>query len=292
MDSSLAFGTVSNQALALDHLAEMPSASMDAVELEPSPSDLESGIDGTAARPDFGHTIDSANGVNAKNSPANTSRARAKTARAKIIEFPRSTFGEAPVPIDELAEPMLDRPRILEVPEVAPPLPALGGITIEAIQQNDTHRKPGIDIPLQSAPVLRRMAAAVIDGVIVVAASALFGAIFWKVAEFRPPLMQLLGHAAGIPFLFWAAYQYLLMVYAGGTPGLRLAGLELARFDGAPASRRLRRWRVFASYLSAVSIGMGYAWLFLDEDVLCWHDRITHTYLAPRKRGNSAANAA
>ncbi len=28
---------------------------------------------------------------------------------------------------------------------------------------------------------------------------------------------------------------------------------------------------------------MGYAWLFLDEDALCWHDRITHTYLAPRK---------
>ena len=26
---------------------------------------------------------------------------------------------------------------------------------------------------------------------------------------------------------------------------------------------------------------MGYAWLFLDEDSLCWHDRITHTYLAP-----------
>jgi hypothetical protein len=29
---------------------------------------------------------------------------------------------------------------------------------------------------------------------------------------------------------------------------------------------------------------MGYAWLFLDEDSLCWHDRITHTYLAPKKR--------
>jgi hypothetical protein len=29
---------------------------------------------------------------------------------------------------------------------------------------------------------------------------------------------------------------------------------------------------------------MGYAWLFLDEDALCWHDRITHTYLAPKTR--------
>ncbi len=29
---------------------------------------------------------------------------------------------------------------------------------------------------------------------------------------------------------------------------------------------------------------MGYAWVFLDEDSLCWHDRITHTYLAPSAR--------
>ncbi len=49
-------------------------------------------------------------------------------------------------------------------------------------------------------------------------------------------------------------------------------------------TRRLRRWRVLASYLSAVSLGMGYAWVFLDEDSLCWHDRITHTYLAPIRR--------
>jgi hypothetical protein len=43
---------------------------------------------------------------------------------------------------------------------------------------------------------------------------------------------------------------------------------------------------VLASYLSAASLGMGYAWVFLDEDVLCWHDRITHTYLAPKRSAN------
>ena len=83
--------------------------------------------------------------------------------------------------------------------------------------------------------------------------------------------------------MFWALYQYLLIVYAGRTPGLSAAGLELACFDGRPARRSLRRWRVLASYLSAASLGMGYAWVFLDEDALCWHDRITHTYLAHGK---------
>ena len=81
--------------------------------------------------------------------------------------------------------------------------------------------------------------------------------------------------------VLWIAYQYLLLVYSGTTPGLRIAKLRLECFDGSPAPRRLRRWRVLASVLSTVSLGLGYAWCFLDEDALCWHDRITRTYTAP-----------
>jgi uncharacterized RDD family membrane protein YckC len=204
-------------------------------------------------------------------------------ASAKIIAFPRFTSAAPPAPLNELAEPVFDRPRILEAPDVSPPPPALGGITMEATQPKEVEKRPGIEIPLQSAPLSRRMAATAVDALVIAAASALFGVIFWKVAAVRPPLVQILELSAAVPCLFWAAYQYLLIVYSGNTPGLRLAGLELARFDGSPASRRLRRWRVLASYLSAVSLGMGYAWLFLDEDALCWHDRITRTYLAPKR---------
>jgi hypothetical protein len=205
---------------------------------------------------------------------------------AKIIEFPRSEFSRSwtppQAPLDELAEPVLDRPRILEAPEVVPPLPALGGITIEPVQPTEIEKRPGIDIPLQSAPLERRIFAAAVDAAIIAMACALFGFIFWKVTAIRPPRLQAMGLAAGLSGLFWAAYQYLLVVYSAKTPGLRLAHLELTRFDGSRASRRLRRWRVLASFLSAASLGMGYIWVFLDEDSLCWHDRITHTYLAPR----------
>jgi hypothetical protein len=121
-----------------------------------------------------------------------------------------------------------------------------------------------------------------IDGTIVGVASALFSLIFWKVTSMQPPRLQLMSLAAGIPCMFWAAYEYLLIVYSGSTPGLRVAHLELTRFDGSAAKRSLRRWRVLASFLSAASLGMGYTWLFLDEDSLCWHDRITRTYLAPK----------
>jgi uncharacterized RDD family membrane protein YckC len=182
-----------------------------------------------------------------------------------------------------LAEAVTDRPRILEAPEVVLPPPALGGITIEPAQQPETEKRPGIDIPLQSAPLARRIFSAAIDGVIIAAACALFAFIFWKLTAIRPPRLQMMSLTAGLSGLFWSAYQYLLVVHSGTTPGLRLARLELARFDGTPASRRLRRWRVLASFLSAASLGMGYAWVFLDDDSLCWHDRITHTYLAPSK---------
>jgi hypothetical protein len=198
----------------------------------------------------------------------------------KIIEFPRSWAPPAR-PVDELAEPVIASPRILEVPEFVPPPPALGGITIEPGEQAEIERRPGIDFPLQSAAPSRRIAAAAIDGTVIAAACAVFGWIFWKMAGFRPPRVQLLEISVALAGLLWAAYQYLLIVYSGRTPGLYLTRLELARFDGRAANRRLRRWRVLASFLSAVSLGMGYAWVFLDEDALCWHDRITHTYLAP-----------
>lgn len=208
----------------------------------------------------------------------------------KIIEFPHPWF-PPPRPPDELAEPVLASPRILDVPEVVPPPPALGGITIEPLIPVAIERRPGIDFPLQSASLGRRIFAAVVDAFILAASGLVFGSIFWKLTAMRPPRSQMAEMVAGFGALFWAVYQYLLIVYSGSTPGLRLARLQLSRFDGTRTSRQLRRWRVLASLLSALSLGMGYAWVFLDEDALCWHDRITHTYLAPRAiPGETVAN--
>ena len=200
---------------------------------------------------------------------------------AKIIEFPRSAWAPPPPPPDQLAEPVSDKPRILEVPDVAPPPPALGGISIEPAQVQEIEKLPGIDFPLQSAPLGRRLIACLLDGLLVAVASALFGFIFWKVAAVQPPQLQLYVLAGAVLFVFWTVYQYLLVVYSATTPGLRAVGLQLTRFDGTPTTRSLRRWRLLASYLSALSLGMGYVWVFLDEDCLCWHDRITHTFLSP-----------
>jgi uncharacterized RDD family membrane protein YckC len=82
-----------------------------------------------------------------------------------------------------------------------------------------------------------------------------------------------------LALLLWMPYEFLFVVYTGSTPGLRIARLRLARFDGSPLNRGLRRWRVLASFLSAFSAGLGYLWCLLDQDGLCWHDRITRTHV-------------
>ncbi len=198
----------------------------------------------------------------------------------KVLEFPRSLTLPSR-PLDELAEPVFDRPRILEVPDVTPPPPALGGILIEPVEDKIEEKRPGFEIPLQAARMSRRLAAAAVDGFIVLAAFVLFAYIFFRVTAIIPPLPLTIEAALILSGVLWAGYQYFALVFTGTTPGLKLAKLQLNRFDGNAVPRRLRYWRVLASALSAVSLGLGYAWCFLDEDQLCWHDRITRTYMAP-----------
>src|SRR5579863_1738021 len=207
------FEPISDQALALDGMTQHSPAET-FIGQEPGAS---------SAPPDVGTVIE-------------TPGYGAKT--AKIIEFPRFAWGPPPPPPDELAEPVGTRPRILEAPEIVPPLPALGGSTIEAEERDEPERRPGIDLPLQSASLGRRVVASTVDGMIVLLAAGSFGGIFWKVAAVRPPLLQLLGIGAGVLCLLWAAYQYLLIVYNGSTPGLRTARLELTRFNGTSTNRR------------------------------------------------------
>jgi len=197
---------------------------------------------------------------------------------ANVIEFPRS----AAVPVyqpNELAEPIFERPRIVEAPEILPPPPALGGMMLEASRAGEADRKTGADLALPLASLPRRIWAGFLDAAILIAALVGFGAIFGWINPDRPPIHVMATAVSIVAVVSWAAYHFLFMVYTGSTPGLRLARLQLVRFDGSMTKRRIRRWRVLASYVSAFSLGLGYLWSILDEDGLCWHDRITHTHL-------------
>ncbi len=231
---------------------------------------------------------------------------------AKVIEFPRS----AAIPVfqaPELAEAVFDRPRIVEVPEILPPPPALGGMLIESSHRESNDRRADIPVAFPSASIARRALAAFIDGAVLAPCLLAFAAIFvylnpvylnsgmvYVNASMKHSLGQslnlILRSARGswllvvalgmVAMLVWATYKFLFIVYTGSTPGLRIARLRVARFDGSPLNRRSRRWRVLASFLSAFSAGLGYFWCVLDENGLCWHDRITQTHVIAVSRAN------
>ncbi len=164
---------------------------------------------------------------------------------------------------------------------------------MEPAQPEPAGRQAGADFPLPSASasIARRALAALVDGIVLGTALAAFAAIFLRLNPslnpelklslnlLRGPLPMVAAALALVTLLFWAAYEFLFVVYTGSTPGLRAARLRLAAFDGSPLNRRSRRWRVLASFLSACSAGLGYFWCFLDQDGLCWHDRITRTHV-------------
>jgi uncharacterized RDD family membrane protein YckC len=198
-----------------------------------------------------------------------------------VIEFPRPVPESAPLPfVEELAEPILEKPRILDAEEPSGLL--FGGqgrptITLDSPEVAPQAEEAG---PAEGGASLgRRIFVAIVDAVLVVIATAMFTTIFLRITGTLPQSRAAMLMAAAIPMWFWAMYQYLFLVHAGGTPGMRVARLRVHRFDGRPAPRNLRRWRALGMVISALALGMGFLWAAIDEYGLCWHDRITRTFL-------------
>lgn len=208
-------------------------------------------------------------------------------ATARVLEFPRQVA--VPVRWDELAEPMLDRPRIVEAPELVPPPPAMGGILIEPSSQPEPERRPGFDMPLRSSALSRRLTAGLVDALVILVAMIAFGYVFLRVTAAELSWKTVSELVLILAAVLWPAYQFALLVFSGTTPGLRLCRLRVERFDGTPVGRKLRACRVLVSLLSAISVGIGYLWCFLDEDQLSWHDRITSTHLADTGQARPSA---
>ena len=207
----------------------------------------------------------------------------------KIIEFPRPRpplqpyFAPRPAetPADlELAEPVIDSPRILDAPE--PPPEQLNLLpTFADIQLDDTSEyRPGqVELPPQAAPLTHRAFALLIDMMVVLLGSAIFAVAVMMFGKGIPQFRLMLLSALLVGGSLWLIYQYLFTIYAPATPGMQLAELELCTFRGEPVSLSLRRWRVLAGMLSAGAVGLGFLWAFVDEDTLGWHDRITQTHV-------------
>jgi uncharacterized RDD family membrane protein YckC len=199
----------------------------------------------------------------------------------KVIEFPRPA---APPVVEELAEPVVEKPRILEaeepLEEVAAPVaaPAVASITLEpAAGETVAAYGQQREVLLWLAPASQRIFAGLVDALVVATATGLFGLIFLRMTGAAPSGRTAAGFVLALSAFFWALYQYVFLVYGGTTPGLQMSDLRLTTFDGNPVPRRQRQWRALATMVSCASLGLGFLWALVDEDGLGWHDRITRT---------------
>jgi uncharacterized RDD family membrane protein YckC len=207
-------------------------------------------------------------------------------AQRKVIAFPRQATG-APE-MHRLADPvLLEQPRILDVPEeleALPTMPFLDGLQFgPTTQPVIAVHVDNVELPFRAAGRAHRLYASFLDCLLVAAGSAVFAAVGYKMLPKLTFTKSVLLTAATLPLLLWAVYQYVLLVYGGATAGMRIAKIRLSTFKGNSPCRRQRRHRVMALYFSTASFVMGLLWAFVDVDSLCWHDRISRTYLTDRE---------
>jgi uncharacterized RDD family membrane protein YckC len=210
-------------------------------------------------------------------------------AQRKIIAFPRQTT-LAPETRYRLADPVVpEQPRILDVPEeleAFPCAPLLDGLHLPSNAAQPETSADHIELPLEPASTSQRVLAGVIDCALIVVSAAIFGAVCYKMLPKLTLTKPLLLIASAIPILLWVFYQYVLTMYGGGTVGMRALHLRLRTFKGGNPNWRHRRSRVIGLYFSAASLMMGLLWALVDVDALCWHDRISRTYLTRQDRSS------
>lgn len=219
--------------------------------------------------------------------------------RRKVIAFPKQVtrqvsqqVSQALEVVQRLAEPIVpEQPRILDVPEEHqyPNTPFLDGLHFgaePAAQAARAAARDHIELPFRVVSIGRRVQACLVDCAIVLLASATFAGVCYGMLH-KPILNKpLLLTAAAIPPLLWAIYEYLFITHGGLTAGMQLTGLRIRTFKGDAPRRRERRKRVLAVYFSTASLGMGLLWALVDVDTLCWHDRMSHTYLTGREQNS------
>jgi uncharacterized RDD family membrane protein YckC len=132
------------------------------------------------------------------------------------------------------------------------------------------------------APLRLRLAAHLRDLQWITGAVLLFLATLMLIPRFGVPLQPervLLGGIVCGSLLLTLLYGLLFVWGAGVTPGMKRGGLRLVTFDGLPAPRRQRLWRIIGAIISAGSFFIGFLWGVVDEEKLYWHDHISKTYI-------------
>jgi len=130
---------------------------------------------------------------------------------------------------------------------------------------------------MQNTPLLRRAAAMLYDGLLILALLFLSTLPFIATRGGEPveSSENLLYRAV----LAMVIYGFFVGFWArsGRTLGMQSWRLQLETTDGAHPSLAAASLRFFAALLSWAPVGLGFLWSFWDKDKLTWHDRISKT---------------
>jgi uncharacterized RDD family membrane protein YckC len=132
---------------------------------------------------------------------------------------------------------------------------------------------------LHLAPISSRLMASFIDSAII--AGAVLAAAVVAAANISHPFAPRAVEVCALSTIVIGSllYHALFLTLSEATPGMRSAGISLCTFDDQVPTRRQLRARLGALALSLLPVGLGVVWVLFDEDHLCWHDRLSQTYL-------------
>jgi uncharacterized RDD family membrane protein YckC len=131
------------------------------------------------------------------------------------------------------------------------------------------------------ASLAERRRAALLDTLVLLFAYGGFLALFATMGgRFAVSKLDAVVVAATLG-LFYAQYVALFTFFGGATPGMMLRRLRVVSFDGADPTAQQLLWRSFGYLISAGTLMLGFLAGLWDQDRLCWHDRISQTYLTP-----------
>lgn len=216
---------------------------------------------------------------------------------ANLIEFPRELVATRKVR-PRLAEGLYteDRESQLSIFEVEP-----GAISTEPVAATvaEQNQPEWFSLQLEGDPVAEpevasagetaktqlypaqfklRLTAAAIDGAII--AGVMLAAVAVAGSSTPHPLHGVLMVVAALAAFCAAglAYHAIFLLLGESTPGMRSTGISLCTFDEEFPTPAQLRLRLYGLLLSVAPVGLGLLWAILDEDHLCWHDRLSRTY--------------
>jgi uncharacterized RDD family membrane protein YckC len=134
---------------------------------------------------------------------------------------------------------------------------------------------------LHYASVGRRFAAVAVDGMIIWFGFLLIGLIGYLITG-KNGMAQGLQNLGAISWqvlsqLLGVAYTVFFIGRFGATPGKMILGVKVVRATGSPVGYALATGRYFSTFVSGLTLGIGYFMAFFDDERKSLHDRICGT---------------